>query len=78
MYDFVPELKSELWDNHTEFIKWRKKQMLDYMESQYGIKVVAVDKNDNVIKKDNTRKNDLKIENLGNLGLKILGILHLL
>ena len=32
---------------------------------------------DNVIKKDNTRKNDLKIENLGNLGLKILGILYL-
>ncbi len=25
---------------------------------------------DNVIKKDNTRKNDLKIENLGNLGWK--------
>lgn len=46
MYDFVPELTSELWDNHTEFIKWRKKHMLDYMESQYGIKVVAVDKND--------------------------------
>ncbi len=33
---------------------------------------------DIVIKKDNTRENDLEVENLGSLGLKILGILRIL
>lgn len=38
-YDFVPELTSDLWDRPTEFIAWRRTQMLEYMESHYGIKV---------------------------------------
>lgn len=38
-YDFVPELTSDLWDRPSEFIVWRRTQMLEYMESHYGIKV---------------------------------------
>lgn len=40
MYDFVPELSSPLWNNHTLFIEWRKQKMLEFMDKQYGIKVV--------------------------------------
>jgi hypothetical protein len=44
-YDFVPSIDystdsvitSPLWDNHEEFIKWRKEQMLNFISSEYGL-----------------------------------------
>lgn len=45
-YDFVPELTSNLWDDHSTFITWRREQMLKFMENQYGIKVVGTKKED--------------------------------
>lgn len=38
-YDFLPAITSELWDDHTKFLEWRRAQMLTYMETHYGIKV---------------------------------------
>lgn len=43
-YDFVPELTSELWDDHTKFLEWRRERMLEYMEKHYGIKVKGEEK----------------------------------
>jgi len=36
-YDFVPETNDTLWDNHLDFIKARKKHMLDKLKSLYGL-----------------------------------------
>ena len=47
-YDFVPELTSELWDNHAAFIAWRREQMLKFMDEQYGIMVVETKKDDEI------------------------------
>lgn len=44
-YDFVPETSSNLWDDHTKFIKWRRGKMLAYMKERYGIIIVADNKN---------------------------------
>lgn len=39
-YDFVPELTSALWDDHTQFIAWRRGRMIDFMKERYGIVIV--------------------------------------
>lgn len=50
-YDFVPELTSELWDDHAAFITWRREQMLKFLDDQYGIKVV-----------ETKRENEINVE----------------
>ncbi len=40
----MPELTSRLWDDHNAFITWRREQMLKFMDTQYGIKVVETKK----------------------------------
>jgi len=38
-YDFMPDITSVLWDNHDNFISWRKQQMLAFLKSEYGLSV---------------------------------------
>lgn len=38
-YDFVPSILDVLWDNHADFIKWRKQQMIDFLQSEYGLSI---------------------------------------
>jgi len=38
-YDFLPEITDVLWDNHSDFINWRKQQMLNFLKSEYGLSV---------------------------------------
>jgi len=38
-YDYVPEITNSLWNNHDDFISWRKQQMLDFLKSEYGLSV---------------------------------------
>jgi len=40
LYDFVPSLSDPSWDDYRAFIDMRRKNMLQYMESQYGIKII--------------------------------------
>lgn len=39
-YDMIPNMGSELWNDHIKFIAWRRKEMLHYMEKQYGLRIV--------------------------------------
>ena len=38
-YDFLPNLNSALWDDPSKFIAWRKDEMLQFMQTQYGLTV---------------------------------------
>ncbi|WP_137819603.1 DUF262 domain-containing protein [Pseudomonas sp. 2FG] len=42
-YDFIPESKDLLWDDHLAFVASRKQQMLDALKSLYGLTVVPSD-----------------------------------
>lgn len=45
-YDFVPDLKSTDWSDYTLFIGNRRKKMIEFMETQYGIKLITEDKDE--------------------------------
>ena len=36
-FDFLPNLENEVWDNHIDFIQYRKNLMIKYLEERYGI-----------------------------------------
>ena len=38
-YDFLPDQDSTLWDNPGQFIAWRKREMLQFMQTRYGLTV---------------------------------------
>ncbi|MBR4342867.1 MAG: hypothetical protein IKP88_09195, partial [Lachnospiraceae bacterium] len=39
-YDFVPQVNDSKWDNHKEFIEWRKAKMIEFINSEYGIVIL--------------------------------------
>ena len=38
-YDFLPDRNSTLWDDPCQFIAWRKREMLQFMQTRYGLTV---------------------------------------
>lgn len=38
-YDFIPEAESNMWDNHLDFVNFRKNKMLDALEKLCGLKL---------------------------------------
>lgn len=54
-YDFVPDLNSTDWADYKTFIGNRRKKMIEFMETQYGIKLVTEDK-DKTANNDGTAK----------------------
>ena len=38
-YDFLPPRNSTLWDDPGQFITWRKREMLQFMQTRYGLTV---------------------------------------
>ncbi len=39
-YDFIPDLTSDLWDDHVKFIAEREKNMRDRLERRYGVQLI--------------------------------------
>ena len=54
-YDFVPELNSTEWSDYKTFIGNRRKTMIEFMETQYDIKLITEDKNEAVNNDDITK-----------------------
>lgn len=40
-YDFIPKFDDPLWDNHLEFLCYRKQQMLNALKSLYGLELAV-------------------------------------
>lgn len=39
-YDFIPDMRSPLWDDHVKFIAKREQDMRDQLEARYGVKLI--------------------------------------
>lgn len=42
-YDFKPDLTDPLWNSPFEFVKWRRKQMIDELKKLYDIQLIEKD-----------------------------------
>lgn len=40
-YDFIPEVRHPLWEDHLKFAEYRKSKMLDALENLYGLALAA-------------------------------------
>jgi hypothetical protein len=41
-YDFIPDQKSPLWDDHLAFVALRRQQMLNTLKESYGLAVIPL------------------------------------
>lgn len=41
VFDFVPEPKDKIWDDHLSFIKYRKNKMLEKLQDYYGLSLAT-------------------------------------